>query len=443
MFEGILTALQQVPVWIWLGLGALVLCSILFSYRHYVAFQWLRFWCNVPLIGLVARLSRDAQTASGPEWTRAERVLCAAFARFAPEPAAVNRFDKAMIYLQRVGEVGRAELHWSGWVVLAVLLLLEAASFGLLLSDFLNETLPIRYKVWVGYSIGGVMAATLLALTHASGRQLYLNGLIRKARDWYLHRRIEEQEFTLRPIQDVSLDNPSADDNQPPYIQLISRVGYSGAFKPSYWMITFTLALVIGIGITGYMIRSASHEKASYQTATASEITNTAGAFQFQEPFSSSISKPEVLAPDRAGATATFIAVSLLYLGLQALGVIVGFGHSFAGNETKAALKLLEGFSCRDDFLEWHRDRRSYVCDLAQSHVERLQRELLKMGNGIHSSHFNSRTFREYLLQSRELRSAEEAQLTRHLQATSPGANGKSPNLAVLTVNAQQSGAKS
>ncbi len=409
----------------------IVLGILLLLFRRrgsWLSFMGLRFWCGVPLIGKVAVLSRDDQRTGGI-WFRSEKELCSNFYRYHPWQTTGASFTRATAYLNKAQELGRREMPLFGWAVVSVLLVAEALSFGILLAGYAAQNASLRSQTELGWLLAIVLAIVLLYFTHSSGRQLHVNTLLMKAREWFQNRPESEQKIPLRPMAGVGLDTDEIDDAQPPYIQLANRIkDHSGGFRPSYAVPAITLVIVSVIaGVSFYM-----REKVCESIATNNVLTDSAPATSQPNDITAILgqqtqdaqTKGKHDAADSAGqaAVAGFGVLAVLFLATQVLGVMVGFYFGFSGKESKAAAGIRGNFGSVEEFLRHHNEREDYVARIAQSWLQRLQRKLRRRSlGGDFENGIENRTFQNYVIESVTKRAeATHAQAAHHARVHTP-----------------------
>ena len=103
---------------------------------------WVRdFWATFPVIGTIARLSRD-NTKSPDGWYRAEETLCAVYAPFA-EVVGQDEFRNSTMYLRKSTDLGRSPTPFGVWALLVLLVIAEGLGFSYLLGQWMADKGPI------------------------------------------------------------------------------------------------------------------------------------------------------------------------------------------------------------------------------------------------------------------------------------------------------------
>jgi hypothetical protein len=388
-------SIEAIPAWGWWTLAVLLLVGLIYHHWTYLSFTRTRLWWSLPVFGPLPRYAKNPQQAMGSTWMLGELALCSAFFGFYPEPLRLAYiWDQATAYLDKAGELGRKHFSIGGWICLTALLVVESASFGLILTDYAAERLPTLYKIWVGYSIGAVVSLLLLAATHAAGRELFRNATIRRVRDWFHHRLPAEADIPLRPYPGVSLDNNAADDGQPAYIHIVSCLNHAGQLCASYWMTALALIGVTAVGWAAFVMREAMHLKAQKELAQAATTVATPGdEMVWVDP---AAVDPVIQALDSAAAHWAFIAMAAVYVLMQSLGVFVGYSYGFVSREGAAAAKIREDFKTRDEFLAYHNNRLGFVANVAQCLLHKLQQMMAMHATFNVTKDIHQRTFIQF-----------------------------------------------
>jgi len=429
-----LHSMSRESQWIVFGaIAALALGVLAFAHWTEVRFMALRLWYRVPLIGRGARLARnDQKDGSKSEWFPSERELCSDFIQFLPQEASDAEYLRAESYLTRANEQGRSEIKWYYWVIILVLLIAEAVSFGYLLAGYIAQQATISQQTYLGYLIAIVIAIALLALTHRTGREWHQNHLRSTVREWYSTRPENEQQRVLKPMSDVSLNNNDRDDGQPSYIQLANRLdgGRGAKYLPAYGWTVFTAFIVVAIGVLAFYMRtellhSIMIDKTIHSSAPASPSDTNTDIF---ETIGRTITGPadtrsraQKNDDEERAAEAAFIVLSLVFIAMQAVGVGSGFFFGFAGRESEKAHRLMGGYSTLEQFRRAQIGRRDLVVRVSQSHLTRLQGKLAAQSTaGSASDTAGDRNFERYVAGVERNRKAAEQTQTPPLPQAGP-----------------------
>jgi hypothetical protein len=370
-----------------------------------VRWWWHNTWYSMPLIGRIARLSKDAnEDRSDPPWRKAEKTLCRDYKKFI-RIQDEHDFNEKITYLTKAGDIGRRATPHLIWVLVAALVFVEAMGFSYVLAGYTIPGASENLQQTASYGIAFLLAVILVALTHFSGHELYHSGKIKHARqEW-----VEGGRKGKTTTGTVALAKPqSVDDDQPGYVQLMNRVGTS----PSYYATIATIVFVLIVAVFATYVRGQVLEKQLQQqitgqtsTATVSVTLNSDGLNMSASQNSKGIVLPaddaaanrnaehkaieDEVNIDRHGGWGTFIVLAFIFVFLQILGVFFGFRWGFAGQQSEDAFNSIGAgrYSSYADVREHYKD----IADTAQSKLEQLQQKLMERnsmsGNdGLHTS---------------------------------------------------------
>lgn len=114
----------------------------------------------------------------------------------------------------------------------------------------------------------------------------------------------------------------------------------------------------------------------------------------------------------------TFIILSVIFVGVQLIGILIGIYRSFAGIESKAAAKYIGNFSGSEEFASWHAMRRERVERDGQEKLTALQNRLMMKRTNSQSEPLTTLpTFDDYISGKLRDKARSNAELTAHLQA--------------------------
>ena len=186
MFSNLFEAFVNSIAW---SLPTLIaaLLVIFFVWKRYTDdLWWADFWVCVPLFGKMRRWKRQTHGIENPaSWSDAglppaEESLCSTYIDKLPKTDP-EVFSRAVEYLKITHQNGRSPTSSLMWSALGLLTIAEAAGTGMLIAPFVASEITGNQMVWIGYVIALVMAAGLLGMTHAAGREVYRWSAIRKA----------------------------------------------------------------------------------------------------------------------------------------------------------------------------------------------------------------------------------------------------------------------
>ena len=400
-----------------LGFGVIVLAFVITHWQE-VKFWWLNFTYNFPVIGKISRLAKDIEGFDeNHKWFYSEERLCRDYYNFYEKvDVDDDSYDEAKDYLHAVGELGRKPTPTFIWIMIFVLVIVEAFGFAYVLAGF---TIPgaseaTQQKGAIG--VAAMLAILLVWLTHLTGQELHKNTLIKKIRRWYKNDNAGGHNWRdLKPDEQlISIDNTFDDKESPNYIRMLNRLDVNDKVQATYTKTILTLAFIIAVAIGATYIRhqvlvqeiASSHESAmnifnddaspfgdvdSGEDADVGMLFGDTGAEDAKEDLSALFGGEEKAAAPAAkknsgvsvedetnqkGGDATFMILGLLFVFIQILGIFFGMHYDFAGRESKEAYRLLRGFSTKKAFHNYYERAKTHIARIAQRQLQKLQHKM-------------------------------------------------------------------
>jgi len=428
-----------------LGFGVIVLAYIITHWQE-VKFWWLNFTYNFPVIGKLSRLAKDIEGFDeNHKWFYSEERLCRDYYNFY-EKVDVNdeSYDEAKDYLHAAGELGRKPTPTFIWVMIFVLVIVEAFGFAYVLAGF---TIPgaseaTQQKGAIG--VAAMLAILLVWLTHLTGQELHKNTLIKKIRRWYKNDNAGGHNWRdLKPDEQlITIDNTFDDKDSPNYIRMLNRLDVNDRVQATYTKTILTIIFIAAVAIGATYIRhqvlvqeiASSHESAMNifnddaspfadaggDDADVGALFGDAGADDAKEDLSVLFGEEaETKVESKSAATgasvedetnqkggdATFMILGLLFVFIQILGIFFGMHYDFAGRESKEAYECLRGFSTKKAFLSYYERAKTHIARIAQRQLQKLQHKMNiindNMGTDAETTQLlrnnKDRTFKKYL----------------------------------------------
>ena len=288
-------------------------------------------------------------------------------------------FEKAKNYMHKAGDLDRRTLPFSLFIVLLLLLFVEASGFSYVFSELMindaSESM-LHYAMIFG---GFVVSIVLMFLTHFSGEELHKNSVLKSIdnemasleKDTVLE---DKGNFQRNKISLELTDND--DDAKTVVIPQFNRMHQKyfdwKNFRTlrKYYITAFTFIFVMSIGIGAMFVRfyvfdtNVSHYQKSIVKESSSFDINT----ELYKEKSKSVSQVEKSTPhipsyysqqsklrdkyqrsskveaEKKASYVTYMVMMMLFFGIQMVGLIVGGRYSFVGEESKKAYKLLTSY---------------------------------------------------------------------------------------------------
>ena len=101
------------PLAAWSVVSVLMAAIVIMTLWEQVKWWWFNTWVRFPLVGRIARLSRDLNEDSGlPGWHKGESTLCLEYKKFI-HIQDEHDFNEKVTYLTKSGDNGRkATPNW-------------------------------------------------------------------------------------------------------------------------------------------------------------------------------------------------------------------------------------------------------------------------------------------------------------------------------------------
>jgi len=443
---------HEMPYVAWSLVSFMVALAIVASKWEQVKWWWQNTCYSFPLIGNIARLSRDTnKDPVNKSWFVSERKLCADYKTFI-QVQSEHDFMRCVNYLTLAGDDGRTPMPFFIWILTFLLVIVEALGFSYVLAGYTLPGASENLQETGALGIAFLISVILVVLTHAAGRELYVSGKIRHVRqEW----RANERKGKLSTLP-VSLAVPqSIDEQEPFYTRLANRVGTEPTNVMGLVCIIFVLIVAIGATfVRGQVLEKQLQEQITGKTNAPAEISITIGkdGLNFSGGNGKSFNLPAADAEenkkidkkvaadeasiDRQGGWGTFIVLAFVFIFLQIIGVYFGYHWGFAGKYSPQAYRSTQGFSTYEEVLQ----RYEVISDTAQSKLTNLQQKLMDRNADLDNSGAHaSLTFKEYMRLWREQQGLERQQQQLHADrvATNDLSRHNSLSLNPNTVSSQ------
>ncbi|RLA67977.1 MAG: hypothetical protein DRQ78_02025 [Epsilonproteobacteria bacterium] len=397
---------------------ALILLAFFITHWQEVKFWFLNLTYNLPFVGKLSRLAQDIEGFDeNHKWFYSEERLCRDYYNFYVKVDKDSEsYDEAKSYLHAVGELGRKPTPTFVWVMIFLLVVVEAFGFAYVLAGF---TIPgaseaTQQKGAVGVAI--MLSILLVWLTHLTGEELHKNTLIKKIRRWYKNDNAGGTNWRdLKPDEIlISIDNTDDDAKSPNYIRLLNRIDVNDKVKATYarTLLTFFFILVVAFGATYIRNQVLAQEIASTHESAMNIFNDNASPFSTTDSDDTDMgslfgenagddteddlsalfgtetennaknAKPKASdesiedETNRKGGMATFGILGLMFVFIQILGIFFGIQWGFAGRESKDAYDCLKGFSTKKAFLGYYDRAKTHIARIAQKQLQSLQHKM-------------------------------------------------------------------
>ena len=352
---------------------------------------------SLPLIGKTRRLGKHLGRDPSNGWFKSERALCSDFhGLYRTVDGDPEIYDKAASYLSKAQEIGRNEMSSLGWLLIAAIVFVEALGFAFVLAGYTVPGTSQMIETNIAFGIAFLLAVILVFVTHAAGRELHKRRLIRMARVWWLNDADPNKPTPLGATdKGITLEKDHRDDARPAYVQLINRVSHNGTASVGVpWTTLFALILIVAVaaGATyvryqAYVAETTIETQAETQSGSTGTMTadDTSAIFdgeappELTEPARESESNliETLQAAEQEAAYTTYAILALVFVSVQAMGVMLGFKFGFSGKQSPMARKIIGKHASRREYEDWLARREDNVGRVAQTHLDRLQARML------------------------------------------------------------------
>lgn len=371
-----------------LSIGLVLLMTVIVI-RHFwneISFWLMDLAYSFPLFGKVKRLSGSLELNKQTGWFHTEEELAQSYInhydRLHADP---EYFDKCSSYLSRVSETGRRPFAWYMWVLIFVMVAIEAMGFSYVLAGFTVPGASENVQKLGAVGISVLVSVLLVGFTHWAGKELYTNTLMDRARSWWRHDGREGAKL-MESHHEISIENNDADTYEPKYVKLLNRVSATGEAEKRYKITIFTAILVLAIAVGATWVRGVvlEQELQAEATGAVSQVQQGANASFFPQALTEPQAQADTSAIDqglengRKGGWGTFIVLAVIFVFMQIFGILTGFKFGFAGKESAKAYKAISRFNSRAAYEAYFKSRKTRILRTGQARLLTLQQLLAR-----------------------------------------------------------------
>ena len=355
------TLIAEYTNWIVILAAFIALIILILIVRYYRKNKYaIDFWImntfyNWPIIGRSYKHKNDLREKDG--WTAGETKLCDDFYFEYSRMLGYNDnyYNMCRDYLKKSDEVETEPTPAWAMGILILLVFGEAIIFSRLILEFVSEWSKNEANT-IAYGVAVVIAGLLVWLTDRTGKEWHKNSKIRKIRTWQKAENDQEKNSVMIPNHQIELQTSYEDDNDKRYQQLLNRIEKVNAkVKPSYTWTIGTGAVILFIAVIAFIQRA---------TLNIEEIDSTPMA-----------------------AYATFAFFSLLFIGIQSIGVYIGYAYSFISKQGKIAWEATKRYNTAAEFYRPISIKKDYIKSQAQINLGKLQKRM-KLDDDDHRNTF-------------------------------------------------------
>lgn len=398
MFENIIHALSGAWHIISLVIALMVAVVTAIVYWYEVKYWHMEMRLRLPWIGRITAWTRDPgkneeKSADNPNavgFNAGEKGICGAYETYYGEhqPSEEN-FKRNLDYLGKADEADRSEKGLGIWLLMIVLMVIEASAFGYALAPFALTLATPNTAIVGAFFIGLVISIIALVLSEFAGRQLYRNGVVNKILSYESIRDGGDMTKTLN----ATIDNTYTDDGAKPFQQLLNRINVP-LDKYGQPQRRFSIIIGYGIFIAGLAIAAFWVRTETLNQQEAMLVENPTAVVQSADDFPVASGDEEIPLPtDMAelstnssqksaqdqidamhrASLVTFAVLSGLFCFIQFASTYLAFRHSFAGTYSRRAWELTHEYNSADEFVRYHKAKSAAIAQDAQSSLAKLQ----------------------------------------------------------------------
>ncbi len=375
-----------------------------------VRFLLMDFWTRFPVIGGIARLSKDTGESNNG-WRHSEEKLCGQYKKYV-DMIGQRTFDNNIEYLRLSGDLGRQPVPAYAYGLLFILLVMEALGFSFLLAKWTAEGGSTNVQTTVAYAIVMVLAIILAIIMERAGHQFFRTSILRNCFTTFKSSRNTRgnEEYFSRTM---SLSNAQdLDENEQEHVRTVNRIANGKQDKGSYgWGMVAIAAIIIIAAGSVYMRYEALNGEQIRETTGQNQAGGTS-PFGNGDPFATLGETPMPLAESESQTSAdvqaerdaqdsrkgeglaAFAILGFIFVATQIVGMGIGYRYGFAGRESKAAYNMVHGCSTYDQYLSVVRP----IVDIASGRLKDLQQRMEeRLGTRLGSK----KTFHDFLAEKK------------------------------------------
>lgn len=364
----------------------------------------VRYWLmklriSLPWLGRVAhwvkhpgsREEPDAECPNAVGFHDSEAQLCSLYETYYlnHQPSEEN-FRRCQDYLGKIDEDNRHEKGFGLWLLIIVLMLIEASAFGFALAPFALTLATPNTAIAGAFAIGLVISIIGVFLSEFAGRQLYLNTVVAKILG-YETLRASGADGDMMRTDLVTIDNTHVDDKRPHYQQMLNRVKLpKNGEKPAkrFGLVVAYGVFIAGLAIAAFWVRTETlNAQEAELIAHPPAVAQAADDFPAGDDDSFPVpSDMQAIANEASGKSAqdqidalhraslvTFAVLSGLFIFIQLTSTFLAYRFGFAGTHSRVAWERVRKFSSASDFVRYHEAKARDVATDAQGSLGKLQ----------------------------------------------------------------------
>lgn len=373
---------------------AIIVTGAVFNrFRDVLLFTWFNFINHFPYFGRIAQWSRKPRELDSYNHWKGESEIANSYYDFYTKYTEGPEFyKKSEDYLMKVAEQNRKPKGALMWVMVGLLVVAEAAAFGLALAPYaLTFSATPNMAVGGALVIGVLISCAALLLSEKTGHQAYSNRMVNQVMS-YATVREGGKRGDLHASQLLNISNTYDDMNDPRYQQILNRFepdrdSASGVPQKSYRVTVAYVAFIIMLAVAAFFVRSMTLD------AQQTEITDNPSSMAFDQPADDFPGFDEVPVPSGAAKLAqdaeiktaedkiaalhtasliTFAVLSGLFVFIQVASTYLAYAYGFVGSQSEKAYNTIRKFKDANELVRHNEREANIVATAAQKSINKL-----------------------------------------------------------------------
>lgn len=360
-------------------------------YWNEVRYWLMNLHIRQPIFGRIRHwVKHPGQIDEGTGFLSSEMELCSFYQKYYEDHIVeTDFFKKCQKYLAKMNEGGRKEKGLGLWVLIIILMLIEATAFGYALAPFAMTLATPNTALFGAFAIGLVLSIIGLILSELAGRALYLNSIVDHIMS-FEEVRPGSADGDMKSTRKIIIDNTDDDDELPEYQQILNRVTVpKNGSKPSkrFAVIIGYGIFIIGLAIAAFWVRTetlnaqeadlidnppAVVQSADDFPAAKGDIPFTEDMDRIGQEAAGKSAQDQIDALHRASLV-TFAVLSGLFIFIQASSTYLAFMFGFAGTHSHTAWQKTHKFASADEFKRYNDGKARSIAVDAQASLGLLQ----------------------------------------------------------------------
>ncbi|MBS0857404.1 MULTISPECIES: hypothetical protein [unclassified Tatumella] len=386
------------------GLGAqiiehrlLTLCIILLLLAAGIAYKkWddvryfcMRVWHVMPLVGTVAKASRQYSSRSSlvhqSKWLDAEmNIADLYYNEYVAADQDITYYNQCKDYLAKVLESGRKKAPVWVTPLIVVLLVMEAIGFAYVLGPFMAPRISANNLQIVVWSLALILSLISGFIAHHAGAAQHYNSLLRKANRWFSQ---SDSKKNLNEVSEIQIVHTYRDNDEPRYNQIAARISIDHDCaehrRPVWGFYAWILIIAIAaFGVRYYTLQMVESKQSVTSMQSSNDVSSPWGsvlpAQAAQNDQQARLQAENDMQQSKHDASlVTFIILSVIYIGVQFFAFFLGRNYGFAGVHSSEAWHSTHRFPNAQAMRSWMERRKRAISMHADHKLSMLRRKLM------------------------------------------------------------------